>query len=364
MENGFSNLSLTTSNQSISGAKDYKVQKLDFDTSCPCQITACDGGTIKVCAKMEIDDLVIDSLCIDGELGCDTLVVETGITEGIKFTDDPCDATAARRLALYEDGSTLTLQSQTGRSLNLISSGAGVGIGALAGPLSMTSTTDTNITSFSGDINITSSTSNINITSTDKDLSISSHENFTINCGGYSNANEVLTINAVNSDINCNSGMFRIGLDYPASPNLVKGEVATRPTTAGPAMNFKNLDTNTNEGTMTGMTSINGWVVPCDKRIKENIKKIDHGKKMERYDKLNKIDIVSYDYKKNVSGLLPINRHIDTGFTTQQLTSVGLDDCVVKQADDNDPQVPNQNTMIALLINAVQVLQDKVKQLE
>ena len=65
-----------------------------------------------------------------------------------------------------------------------------------------------------------------------------------------------------------------------------------------------------------------------------------------------------------MSGLLPINRHIDTGFTTQQLTSVGLDDCVVKQADDNDPQVPNQNTMIALLINAVQVLQDKVKSLE
>jgi hypothetical protein len=55
MENGFSNLSLTTSNQSISGSKDYKVQTLDFDTSCPCQITACDGGTIKVCGKIEFD---------------------------------------------------------------------------------------------------------------------------------------------------------------------------------------------------------------------------------------------------------------------------------------------------------------------
>jgi len=227
----------------------------------------------------------------------------------------------------------------------------------------MTSTDFTTMTS-TNDTNITSSTGNINITSTDKDLSISSHENFTINCGGYSNANEFLTINGVNTNINTNSSQFRLGLDYPASPNLNKGEVLFRATTAGPAVNFKNIDTNTNEGTMTGVTSINGWVPPCDKRIKENIKKIDHEKKMERYDKLNKIDIVSYDYKKKLSGLLPINRHIDTGFTTQQLTSVGLDDCVVKQADNNDPQVPNQNTMIALLINAVQVLQDKVKELE
>ena len=55
MENGFSNLSLTTSNQSIQGPKEYKVNKLDFDTTCPCQITACDGGTIKFCAPVSFD---------------------------------------------------------------------------------------------------------------------------------------------------------------------------------------------------------------------------------------------------------------------------------------------------------------------
>ena len=55
MENGFSNLSLTTSNQSIQGSKDYKVKQLDFDTTCPCQITACDGGTIKFCAPVSFD---------------------------------------------------------------------------------------------------------------------------------------------------------------------------------------------------------------------------------------------------------------------------------------------------------------------
>ena len=113
---------------------------------------------------------------------------------------------------------------------------------------------------------------------------------------------------------------------------------------------------------LTSIPTINGQPAPCDRRVKDNIKKIDHEKKMERYNKLNKIDVVSYDYK-NINGLLNINRHVDTGFTTQQLTSVGLDDCVVKQ-DEDAPQVPNTNAMIGLLINAVQVLQAKVSELE
>ena len=113
---------------------------------------------------------------------------------------------------------------------------------------------------------------------------------------------------------------------------------------------------------LTNIPTINGLVPASDRRVKDNIQKIDEKKKMERYNKLNKIDVVSYDYK-NMNGLLNINRHIDTGFTTQQLTSVGLDDCVVKQ-DHDAPQVPNTNAMIGLLINAVQVLQDKVKELE
>ena len=105
--------------QSLTGSQEWQVDKLDFDTSCPCQITACDGGTIKVCAKMEIEDLVIDSLCIDGELGCDSLVIQNGITEGMKFADDPCDGASARRLAMYEDGASVTLLAQPGRTLNL-----------------------------------------------------------------------------------------------------------------------------------------------------------------------------------------------------------------------------------------------------
>ena len=148
--------------------------------------------------------------------------------------------------------------------------------------------------------------------------------------------------------------------------NVNKGIITIQGGPTGANMLFTNLS-GTAVGSidgpdLTNIPTINGLVPASDRRVKDNIQKIDEKKKMERYNKLNKIDVVSYDYK-NMNGLLNINRHIDTGFTTQQLTSVGLDDCVVKQ-DDDAPQVPNTNAMIGLLINAVQVLQDKVKELE
>jgi hypothetical protein len=148
--------------------------------------------------------------------------------------------------------------------------------------------------------------------------------------------------------------------------NVNKGIITIQGGPTGANMLFTNLS-GTAVGSidgpdLTNIPTINGLVPASDRRVKDNIQKIDEKKKMERYNKLNKIDVVSYDYK-NMNGLLNINRHVDTGFTTQQLTSVGLDDCVVKQ-DEDAPQVPNTNAMIGLLINAVQVLQDKVKELE
>ncbi len=145
-----------------------------------------------------------------------------------------------------------------------------------------------------------------------------------------------------------------------------KGRITIQGGSSGAAMAFTNLS-GTVVGSidgprLTNIPTINGLVPASDRRVKDNIKKIDEKEKMERYNKLNKIDVVSYDYK-NINGLLNVNRHVDTGFTTQQLTSVGLDDCVVKQ-DEDAPQVPNTNAMIGLLINAVQVLQEKVKELE
>ena len=55
MNNEYANLSLTRSHQELQGGEKYKVKKIDFDTSCPCQITACDGGTIKFCAPVHFD---------------------------------------------------------------------------------------------------------------------------------------------------------------------------------------------------------------------------------------------------------------------------------------------------------------------
>ena len=52
MNNEYANLSLTRSHQALQGGEKYKVKKLDFDTSCECNITACDGGTIKVCGPI------------------------------------------------------------------------------------------------------------------------------------------------------------------------------------------------------------------------------------------------------------------------------------------------------------------------
>jgi len=72
---------------SMTGTKSLVVDQIDFNTCGDCQITACDGGTIKVCGKMEIEDLVIDSLCTD------SVTVKDGLTNGLKFSTDPCNVT-------------------------------------------------------------------------------------------------------------------------------------------------------------------------------------------------------------------------------------------------------------------------------
>mgnify|MGYP003637106312 CR=1 FL=1 len=41
--------------QSMTGSNKIHVSEIDFDTSCECQITACDGGTIKFCGDVSFD---------------------------------------------------------------------------------------------------------------------------------------------------------------------------------------------------------------------------------------------------------------------------------------------------------------------
>lgn len=111
----FNNLVNTV--QPMTGEQTIHVDQIDFDTSCPCQMTACDGGTIKVCAKMEVEDLVIDNLCLDGKIGCDSLVLKTGSTNGIKFDDDPC-ATPQYGPRLFEN-TALHLVAPSSKPLNV-----------------------------------------------------------------------------------------------------------------------------------------------------------------------------------------------------------------------------------------------------
>ena len=51
---------------SFVGKKEIQVSKIDFETCCPCQITACDGGIINVCAKVKFKEGFI----FDGDI-CD-----------------------------------------------------------------------------------------------------------------------------------------------------------------------------------------------------------------------------------------------------------------------------------------------------
>ena len=41
--------------QSMTGSNKIHVSEIDFDTSCECQVTACDGGTIKFCGDVSFD---------------------------------------------------------------------------------------------------------------------------------------------------------------------------------------------------------------------------------------------------------------------------------------------------------------------
>ena len=56
--------------------------------------------------------LVIDELCVDGEFGCDKLVVQNGATNGIAFSDDPCASPVVSVPAMYTGASGLSSSSQ------------------------------------------------------------------------------------------------------------------------------------------------------------------------------------------------------------------------------------------------------------
>ncbi len=388
------NFAQGSSYQDLQGFRDYKVGKLDFTGPCP-SIDSCSPLLIKADIEFE------NGLTIDGDLTVNNdLIVKGDITaENDIYTDKIISNSTAATLGLgilCPNGPIQILTNGPATSTIAFSSISDFTVQANNIILEARTNEDIDINATTGtsDINITSN-QNTNITSNANNIVLEApagiiqtmgnlHSMTSTDTTAMTSANAT-TITAVAGDVAIvSSATSPGGITLTATSGFVQtttiqdllkvgvpaisaGQVATIGTPNGPAMQFSNLTTGAVEGSITGpilvsIPTINGLVPASDRRVKDNIKKIDKKKKMERYNKLNKIDIVSYDYK-NINGLLNINRHVDTGFTTQDLTAIGLDDCVVKQNEDA-PQIPNTNAMIGLLINAVQVLQEKVKELE
>ena len=86
--------------QPMTGEQTIHVDQIDFDTSCPCQITACDGGTIKVCAPIHFDPAPSFSPCHYGEtVKADKFVAKQG---GYRFAyqTSTCPSDVAQTTAL------------------------------------------------------------------------------------------------------------------------------------------------------------------------------------------------------------------------------------------------------------------------
>lgn len=379
------NFAQGASYQDLQGFRDYKVGKLDFTGPCP-EIDSC--STLLIKADVEIDgDLVVDgTITFNGEIDfninicnigkyihtstldantfnifnptastCGTLLGETAIIKTVmdgtipqvQFTCDNGVGTDPPKIELRPNNGSSNISIFYDVNKDIITS---AGTATQVANISTASTGDNII--LAKDI-ITTSNDTTTMTSTNTTTISSTDGNIALITTGTAAGMGIISVDALQHIIT-------------AGFNVNKGKITIQGGPSGANMLFTNLS-GTAVGSidgpsLTNIPTINGQPAPCDRRVKDNIKKIDEKEKMERYNKLNKIDVVSYDYK-NINGLLNINRHVDTGFTTQQLTSVGLDDCVVKQ-DEDAPQVPNTNAMIGLLINAVQVLQDKVKELE
>ena len=68
--------------QSLTGGRNITVDKLTFDP-CGC----CPNVLGTVCME---GDLAVDNLCVDGNVGAETLIAKTGATNGVRLSDTPC----------------------------------------------------------------------------------------------------------------------------------------------------------------------------------------------------------------------------------------------------------------------------------
>ena len=99
-------------NLSLTGSKSYIIDDAHF-TEQDCNITA--DGTLNICCPIKFKEI----LCIDGQLGCNQLVVRTGATGGITFSNDSCDGAVTTLPRLFEDAANLNLSAPSLKNLNV-----------------------------------------------------------------------------------------------------------------------------------------------------------------------------------------------------------------------------------------------------
>lgn len=125
------------------------------------------GTSVCPIKNAHIDNLTLTDICIDGTIGCDRLAVQTGLTEGISFSDDPCASpTLPTRPVLYEEPNDVTLIASTNKTLRLTSGTGGTTV--------MQSTNDTTILSTAGDVKLETQVGDIDLTATSGNITIKS----------------------------------------------------------------------------------------------------------------------------------------------------------------------------------------------
>ena len=117
-------------NLSLTGSKSYIIDDAHF-TEQECNITS--DGTLNVCCPIKFKEI----LCIDGQLGCNQLVVRTGATGGITFSNDSCDGAVTTLPRLFEDAANLNLSAPSLKNLN-VNTPAAMNIEAAGGNVNIT----------------------------------------------------------------------------------------------------------------------------------------------------------------------------------------------------------------------------------
>lgn len=111
--------------QTMTGTKKDKFDQIDFSTDCDCQITACDGGVIKVCAEMHFDpplphppfdpcnygqDIEADSFIARTDFklvdSTSTCVANVGETSALAYFSDSTGGAGPILSTVLENGST------------------------------------------------------------------------------------------------------------------------------------------------------------------------------------------------------------------------------------------------------------------